>query len=164
MNVNLTLVLELITFFILLFLLNKFVFRHVVKMIEQRQRYIEKNVADVEKLKKEASVDRQQAEERLAEAKRIAIEVKEDAFSLGEKLKERKAKEAEQEASRIKEKAKQEIDLYLNKVKEQLKEYSVDLSFRIARKIIEEEIDIEKHKRLVKKSLKELNETGDDRS
>ena len=162
MEINLTLILEVITFFILLFLLNKFVFRGLVKMLDERKQHIEKNLKDIKQLREEASGDREKTKELLLEAKKTALSIKEEAFAYSEKFKEQKAKEAEKEAQEIREKAQEELSLYLNKVKEELKRYSGELSFQIAAKILAQEIDKNKHKDLVEESLKDLYEQRSD--
>jgi F-type H+-transporting ATPase subunit b len=143
MNFNLTLILEIVTFLILLFLLNKFVFRILVKKLDERKQYIDNNLDQIERLKKEAWQDRQEASGDLLEAK---------------KLKEAKADQARKEAQKIQDKAREEVVSYVEKVKEELKGYACELSFDIAAKILAKEVDRKKHKDLVEESLRSLHE------
>ena len=163
MRLDITLILEIVTFFILLFLLHKFVFKGLVSTLDKRKDYIAKNLADVDRLKKETELRQQKAEELLLEAKRTALSIKEEAFAYGERLKEEKAGQAEAEAAKIRQKAAQELAGYINKVKEELKGYAAELSFEIAAKILAAEVDKNKHKDLVEASLKQFDEQGRDR-
>jgi F-type H+-transporting ATPase subunit b len=158
MNFNLTLILEIVTFLILLFLLNKFVFRILVKKLDERKQYIDNNLDQIERLKKEAWQDRQEASGDLLEAKKEALKIKEEAFLHSEKLKEAKADQARKEAQKIQDKAREEVASYVEKVKEELKGYACELSFDIAAKILAKEVDRKKHKDLVEESLRSLHE------
>lgn len=162
MNINLTLVLNVITFFILLFLLQRFVFRYVLEMIEKRKDYIRKSLDDIEKLKAEFSQDRAQAQKELNEAKRHALTIKEEAIKSSEEYKERKEAETKKELERLKDKSQEEINFQVEKAKQDLKDYSLTLSFKIAEKILQSEVDEKKHNRILEESIKELDEKGYD--
>ena len=160
MNINLTLVLNVITFFILLFLLKKFLFRHILKMMEKRKDYVKKSLDEVERLKREFSKDREQAKKELERTKRDALRIKEEALIFSEEYKEKKKEEVEKDILHLKKKAHEDMQLQLAKIKEDLKGYSLELSFKIAEKILKEEIDRKKHDKLLKESLKKLHEQG----
>jgi F-type H+-transporting ATPase subunit b len=158
MKVDLTLLLELISFGILLFLLHKFVWSHVVKLLDQRRQHVAKSLKEADVLKQQAEEDRKEAQAHLLETKKKALQIKEEAFLYSEKVKEKKTKQAEEEAVRIQKKARQEMAGLIARAKESLKKYSSDLSFQIAEKIIGAEVDKKRHAKLIEKSLKELNE------
>lgn len=158
MDFNLTLVLEVVTFFILLFLLNKFVFTPLVKKLDERKQHIDDSLKDIDRLKQEASKDKEDTKAFLLEAKKTALKIKEEAFSYGEKLKEEAQVQAAQEAQKMRERGLKDLDLYLDKVKEELRMLSGELSFEIASKILAQEIDRKKHKDLVEESLQVLHE------
>ncbi|HIE36138.1 MAG TPA: hypothetical protein EYP89_02755 [Candidatus Omnitrophica bacterium] len=79
MSINLTLILEVVSFFILFFLLHKFVFRHILEILEKRRFYIENNLKNIEKLKKEIEEREKEAKGNLEEAKRAVLKIKEEA-------------------------------------------------------------------------------------
>ena len=161
MEFDLTLVLEVVTFFILFFLLHRFAFRPLVQKLDERKEHIEGNLNEIEGLKKAAAQDKEDAKALLVEAKKQALVIKEEAFAYGERLKEQQQAEGRQEAERMRDKAVEDLDLYVEKVKEDLRRLSGELSFEIASKILAKEIDRKKHKQLVEESLKVLYEQRD---
>ena len=160
MRIDLTLILQLVSFGILLFLLNKFVLGQVITMLDQRRESIRKKLDEADRLQRQAEEERKKAEAQLLETKKQALAIKEEAFAYGERLKEEQQSQARQEAERIREKAVKDLDLYVAKVKDELKRLSGELSFEIASKILAKEVDKKKHKQLVEESLKVLYEQG----
>ncbi|UCC95201.1 MAG: F0F1 ATP synthase subunit B [Candidatus Omnitrophota bacterium] len=158
MNINLTLILEIVIFVILLLLLQRFVFRHLLQMLERRKSYVENNLVEIEKLKKETGHQAQQAQEQLEEAKRRALQIKEEANTYSQEYRGKKKVEAEKEIVYMKKKAEKEIAFQLEKSKQKLQQHSLELSFMIAEKILKKEIDHKKHAKLLQESLKELYE------
>jgi F-type H+-transporting ATPase subunit b len=154
MSINLTLILEVISFFILLFLLHKFVFRHILEILEKRRFYIESNLKNIEKLKKEIEEKEREAKDNLEEAKKIALKIKEEARIWAEEFRGKKEKEIEKEIEKLKEKAEKEIVYEKEKAKEYLKNYSLEIAFFVAQKILKREIDKEKHKSILDDFLK----------
>lgn len=161
MNINLTLLLDLITFFILLVLLQKFVYRPLLQLMDKRRDSIEKNLLQIQRLKEESTQDREKAAQELQEAKESALRIKDEAFVNAEEYREKKRIESEKESKEERKKAKEEISLLLEKAKEQLQRYSLDLSFTIAEKILKEKINREEHDKLLEDGLKKLYDKRD---
>lgn len=161
MNINLTLLLDLIGFLILLVLLQKFVYRPLLQLMDKRRDSIEKDLCQTQQLKEESTKDREKALQELQEAKKAALTIKEEAFMSSEEYKEKKRIEAEKDAKQERKKAKEEIELLLEKAKEELQQYSLDLSFTIAEKILKEKISKEKHDKLLQEGLKKLYDKRD---
>lgn len=156
MNLNLTLILDLIAFFTLMFILQRFVFKQVIAMIEQRRGAVKKSLDDIEKLKNEFYQDQQLAKKELKEAKRRALEIKEEAVAASQEYRETKKHEAIKEVMQIKEKAKEEIDQHLEKVKQNLSQQVVEIAFKIIYKVLGKEVGEEKHHELVEEELRKV--------
>jgi F-type H+-transporting ATPase subunit b len=154
MSINLTLILEVISFFILLFLLHKFVFRHILEILEKRRNYVENNLKDIEKLKREIGEKEKEAKSSLEEAKKVALKIKEEAKIWAEEFRSEKGKEIEKEIEKLKEKAEKEVVYEKEKAKEYLKNYSLEIAFFVAQKILKREIDKSKHKEILDDFLK----------
>ena len=154
MSINLTLILEVISFFILLFLLHKFVFRHILEILEKRRSYIENNLKNIEKLKKEIEEREKEAKDNLEEAKKTALKIKEEAQIWAQEFRSRKEKEIEREIEKLKEKVEKEVVYEKEKVKEYLENYSLEIAFFVAQKILKREIDKSKHKEILDDFLK----------
>ena len=154
MSINLTLILEVVSFFILFFLLHKFVFRHILEILEKRRFYIENNLKNIEKLKKEIEEREKEAKGNLEEAKRTVLKIKEEARIWAEEFRSKKEKEIEKELEKLKEKSEKEIAYERKKVKEYLKNCSLEIAFFLTQKILKREIDKEKHKEILNDFLK----------
>lgn len=158
MRIDLTLLLQLVGFGILLFLLNKFVLGRVIAMLDERRQSIEKKLEEADSLKRQAEKERKEAETHLLETKKQALRIKEEAFLYSERVKEEKARQAEADAARTATKAQEELDASVARAREALTKYSADLSFEIAEKIVGAEVDRKKHAKLVEESIRQLNE------
>ena len=141
---------------ILLFvLLRIFLFKPINKMKSERTRTIQDNLDSAEKAKTEAEELRQQYEDSISEAKekdnQIIMKAHEDAEN------ERAAiiKKSQEEAEKIVSEADKTIENERKRVLRQAQTEIADLAIEAASKIIGENVDDEKNRRLVDKFLSE---------
>ncbi|WP_295067743.1 F0F1 ATP synthase subunit B [Ruminococcus sp.] len=141
---------------VLLFvLLRIFLFKPLNKIKADRTRTIQDNLDSAEKAKTEAEELRQQYENSISDAKeeanQILIKAREDAEA------ERSAiiKKSQDEADRIIADADKSIENERKRVLRQAQSEIADLAIEAASKIIGENVDDEKNRRLVDKFLSE---------
>ena len=147
---------EVITFFILLFLLVWFVFPPIRKQIQDRQAQIERSIDEAEKTRAEArellAEYRRQIEEARGEGRRIL----EDARKQAEAQRERSKKEAREEGDRIIQRAREEIDREREAAVREVRSEVADMVVQASEQVIGHSIDRDEHERLISQALDDL--------
>lgn len=151
-----TMLIQIGTFGVLYFLLNKYAFGPLFKMIEKRQNTIQDNL-------KKAEENRIQAEALLAEqklaidtAKKEAYEIVEAARQTSSRQADEALRQAKEEADRLKYDAMREIESEKQKAITAVRSQVATLSVLIASKIIQKEINPEQQTELVNHALSEV--------
>ncbi len=135
-SINVTLIVQLINFLILLFILNAILYKPIMAKIRERDGQIESDRAQARDLAQEVADQERRHEEELAKARQTAAAEKEA------RLAEAKAKESERldqaraEAGRIVEEMKATIQAETASARETLKSEMAPLAHSIATKIL----------------------------
>src|ERR1700692_2058621 len=87
-TINGTVIVELITFLVMLAVLARWVYPEIVRLAEARQRLIAEQRTEAEKSRADAEARLQEAEAKLAEARKTAQSVIEGATKSGEQLRQ----------------------------------------------------------------------------
>ena len=156
MNINATLIGQMIAFVVFVWFCMKFIWPPLMKALEDRQRTIADGLAAAEKGKLEQQLGEKQALERIKQAKVVAGEV----IALAEKRAAEIADEAKiaskAEADRIVVAAHAEIAQEVNRAKEQLRAAVSELAVVGATRILEREVDAKVHAKLLETVVKQL--------
>ena len=155
MNLDLTLILEIISFFLLLWLLKKFVFAKVLVIMDKRAGTIKDTLAEIERLREEAHANHLKVSQELLEIKQKALQIKNQTFLEVQQYRAQKMEAAQKESEEIIKKAKEDVAAVIEEAKQQVRSYAAEIAFAIAKKILEEEITPQKHKKIIEESLKE---------
>ena len=141
---------------VLLFvLLRIFLFKPINKMKEDRTRTIQDNLDSAEKAKAEAEELRQQYEDSISEAREKANEIMIKAHEDAENERAAIIRKSQEEADKIVADADRTIENERKRVLRQAQSQIADLAIEAASKIIGENVDDEKNRRLVDKFLSE---------
>ncbi len=145
---------QLISFAIIVFFLNKFVFSKVFKVIDERKQEIEAGLERSNEAAKELEKAGLKAEELLkearAEADSLIHSAQEDASAMLKTTEEKAAQKAEKIVTEAKEQLKVEVD----KAKVELKKENAKLVAKVAEEIIGKKLDTESDQELINKALK----------
>ena len=156
MNINFTLVMQAVAFFLFIWFCAKFIWPPLTAAIETRQKQIGEGLAAAEAGKQSLSTAEKRIADMLNEAKGRSSEI----VAQGEKLKaqtiEAAKGQAEAEAARILAGAKAEIEQEIARAREQLRNQVADLAVAGARRILEREIDPSRHADLLASIQREL--------
>jgi len=156
MNINFTLFAQAATFAIFIWFTAKFVWPHLARAIEDRQKHIAEGLAAAERGKQDleqAAVRtadmlkdaRQQAQDILAQAEKRASQIVEDAkIAAGE------------EGARLIAGAKAEIDQEVSRARETLRTHVAALAVAGAEQILRREVDAKTHADLLASVQREL--------
>ena len=117
----------IITFLLLFYVLAKFAWKPLLKMLEERENLIKSSLDDAEKARQEL-----------------------------EKIKDDTIAKAKDEASKIREDAKHQIQVEKDKAITDIKKEVVDLSISVAEKLINKNISEQDNSSLIEESLKKI--------
>jgi len=145
-----------ITFALLLWILKKLAWKPLLGALENRENTIREDLQKAEKARVDAELllteHRQLLERSETEARKILDEAKVTAESLKQGIIE----SANEQARQMSEQAKAEIQREKDTALSQLREEVADLAVRAAGKILGEELDTDKHRRLVNDFISNL--------
>jgi F-type H+-transporting ATPase subunit b len=154
MDINITLLGEMITFAIFVWFTMRFVWPPITKVIQAREDQIAEGIAKTKQGEKDLVLARDKAIAMLKEAKGDAAELLERANQRADALM-REAKDASaHEATRLIEAAQAEVRQAVLSAKEQLKQQAVEISSEIAGKMLTG-LDEAQQQALLKEALKE---------
>ena len=134
---------------ILFILLRIFLFKPINKMKADRTRTIQDNLDSAEKAKAEAEELRQQYEESISEAKEKANQIIMKAHEDAETERSAIIRKSQEEAEKIVADADKTIENERKRVLRQAQSEIADLAIEAASKIIGENVDDEKNRKLV---------------
>lgn len=146
---------------ILIVLLRIFLFKPITKIMNERTRMIQDNLDKAEKSRQEAEELKEQYAENLSNAKEEAQKIIIKAHDEAEAEKSAILKKSQEEASEIISDAGKTIENERKRIIQQAQTEIADLAIEAASKIIGENVDDEKNRRLVDEFL---SSEGDDNS
>lgn len=156
MNLNMTLLGELIAFIVFVLFCMKFVWPPLIKAIEDRQQKIADGLAAGERAEKDLEIAQAKIAEELNEAKAEAAQIIEQAKKRAAKLVEEETQRGQEEREKIVAAGRAELDTERNRVREELRKQVAILAVAGAEKIIGREIDKSAHSDIVEKLVAEL--------
>jgi len=148
--------------FILLFLvLKKFAWPSIVRLTEERERLIAKQLDEAERLNAEAKQTLEEHRKLLEGAKAQAHELIAEAKTFGEKEREQILAKARREHEQLLERARREIEAERERAVMQLRREAVDLSLAAAGRLIRRRLDSETDRRIVEEFIRTLGREGE---
>lgn len=156
MNINLTLIGQMIAFFGFVMFCMKFVWPPIVAAMQERERKIADGLAAADRASHDLELAQEKALERLKEAKTEAAGIVDSAHKRATQLIEEAKTAALVEAERVKVSARAEIEQETNRARESLRSQVAELSLAGAEKILGASIDRQAHADLVNNLAAEL--------
>lgn len=151
MNINATLLGQMITFALLVWFTMRFVWPPLTKALEERRARIADGLAAAERGVHELELAQRRAGDVLREARQHAADVMVQANKRATEIIEEAKTEARAEGERLMVVARAEIDQEINRAKEQLRADVVTIALAGAAKILEREIDAKAHRDILDK-------------
>lgn len=156
MNINATLIGEMLSFILFVWVTMKYVWPPIIAALEERRRTVVEGLASAERGHHEHEIARKRAVETLQKAKSQTAEMIEAAQRRAAEIVEEAKMEAHAEGERILTTARAEIERERNRMKDQLRGQVVQLALAAAEKILLHEIDPEKHQDLLNVVAKQI--------
>jgi len=152
------LTLQIIAFFILFWLLRRFLFRPVLAIMAEREKEIAAGLEAGERAKAElARIDQEKAQA-LAEAREQGREQVRQAVREGEQARERIVAEAREEAQTLRQRAQQAIALERDEAELALRHQVVDLALMAADKAVLRRLDAQAQKHVIDDFISSLEQ------
>ncbi len=156
MNINLTLIGQMIAFVCFVVFCMKYVWPPILAAMAEREQKIADGLAAADRASHDLELAKEKAVERLKEAKEEAAGIIDAANKRANQLVEEAKDAAVVEANRVKASAQAEIEQESNRAREALRGEVAALSLAGAEKVLGSAIDREAHKELVEKLAAEL--------
>jgi F-type H+-transporting ATPase subunit b len=150
-NINLTLIVQMIVFAVLVWFTMKFVWPMILGPMEERSKKIAAGLAAAERGQQELAQARDRAEGIIREARERATQIIDQAQHRANDLVEQAKGTATAEGRRLVEAAKQQIELEASHAREALRREVATIAVSAASKVLEREIDPRAHADLLSK-------------
>ncbi|MGA9852469.1 MAG: F0F1 ATP synthase subunit B [Gammaproteobacteria bacterium] len=157
MNINASLIAEVIVFSLFVWLTMKFVWPRVTKAMDERANKIAEGLAAGERGRKDLELAQAKATEILHQARDKGVEVVDVANQQAARILEDARKEAQAERQRQVEAAKAEIQQELNRAKDALRAEVAKIAVSAAEHILSREIDPKAHKALLDELAQQIH-------
>lgn len=145
---------QLVNFAIVLFVLKKFAYAPVLKLMNERSKKIEKGLKDAEAAHKKLSEITEKEKEVLVEAKKQAQEILAKAEAVAVKNKEEILAEAKVQAEKIMQDSAKKMEAEKNQMMQEVKGQIAELVVAATEKVIAVKVDGEKDKELIAQATK----------
>jgi F-type H+-transporting ATPase subunit b len=146
---------QCLAFLLLIFLLQRFLFGPVVKMLDERQNRIREAMDQAEQIKADNAAAAQRAEQVIKEAQVQTREMLAQAQQMSQRTISAAQEEARAQRERLLQEAREQIDADTRRAKEELRREVGRLAIFAAGRVIGKSLDDSDHERLVEEALAE---------
>jgi F-type H+-transporting ATPase subunit b len=150
-NINLTLIIQMIVFALLVWFTMSYIWPPLMRAVEERQKKIAQGLAAADRGEQELERAREGAEAILREARERAGQIIEQAQHRANDIVEQARVSATQEGQRLVASAQQQIGLEASRARESLRREVGEIAIAAASKLLEREIDPRTHQELISK-------------
>jgi len=150
-NINLTLIGQMITFALFVIFCMKMIWPLIIAAMEERAVKIADGLEAADRAGRDLELAQERATDRLRKAKEEAATIIESANKRASQIVEEAKDQAREEGDRLKVAAQAEIDQEMNRAKESLRGQVATLAIAGAEKVLEASIDESAHKNMLEK-------------
>jgi len=147
---------NIIGFLIVFWILKKFAWRPLLHVMDERRNKIASELHRIEELNRQAQVRQEEYEKKLQEIENLSRERINAAINEGRKVATEIQANARKDAEVIREKAKATVEIEVAKAREELRTEVVNLTLMATEKIIRENLDDDKNRRLITEFVNHL--------
>ncbi|MDQ3676454.1 MAG: F0F1 ATP synthase subunit B [Actinomycetota bacterium] len=151
---------QVINFLLLLFLLNRFLFKPVLARLDERGSKISKGLEDAETAARDRELARAEREAAVTEARKEANEMIARANKIATDTRNEILTEARAEAEKVSTRAREEITAEKDKAMAEIRGQVAELALVAAGKLVRHEMDDPTQRRLVEEFLAEVKPTA----
>ncbi len=156
MNINMTLLGQMISFAIFIWFCMKYVWPPLINAMQERQKKIAEGLQEADRAAKDLELAQKKATDLLREAKEQAAQLIEQANKRANQLVEEAKDQARAEGDRLKTAAQADIEQEVQRAKEALRAQVAALSLLGAEKILQSSVNQEAHGKMLEQLASEL--------
>ncbi len=156
MNINMTLLGQMISFAIFIWFCMKYVWPPLINAMQERQKKIAEGLQEADRAAKDLELAQKKATDLLREAKEQAAQLIEQANKRANQLVEESKDQARAEGDRLKTAAQADIEQEVQRAKEALRAQVATLSLLGAEKILQSSVNQEAHGKMLEQLASEL--------
>ena len=156
MNFNMTMVIQIINFFVLLFVLKKFAYKPLLAMMEARRNKIITDLDNAEKAKIAAEELRFEYEKQLSQIKQDAQAMLDKANKTANDMRDEILAQARAEQERLLSVARDQIAREQQRAIEELRDQVANISLLVAQQVVLQKLDEEKDRLIVDDVLSKM--------
>ncbi|MFH4354317.1 MAG: F0F1 ATP synthase subunit B [Neisseriaceae bacterium] len=156
MNINATLIAQIVVFIALVWFTMRFVWPPLAQALDERANKIAEGLAAAERGKSDFEQAEQKVAESLAQGRRQVTDMIASADKRAGLITEQARHQAQLEADKILAQARLEVEQAINKAKEDLRVQVAELAIKGAERILRREINPSNHAELLKSLQREL--------
>jgi len=149
---------QIIGFLIALWILKRFAWKPLLKILDQRRSKIKSEFDTIEQKKREMDELTSQYEAKLKDIDSVGRKRIQEAAKEGQKMAFEIKEAARNDAQVLIQRAKEELQRDVEKAKVQLRDDLVDMTLRVTEKILQERLDQEKHNKLIKDYIDQVED------
>ncbi len=158
MNLNFTLILQVISFLILMAVLTRLLYRPLLNFLDRRAKSIRENIEEAGRERERAKEHLERSQAALRHAREEALRIKELSGKEASEQRRRALSEASKEADRMSTKAKEDLAREVQRARAELKKEALDISVLMAEKVLGKEIKKKDQARLIEEGIDEIKE------
>ena len=151
----------ILSFLLLMFLLSKFAWKPLLKMLNEREEKIRTAIEKAENAEKKLETLNEQGEKILSDARSESQKLLFSTKETAQNLKEEIEREAKQKATSIIDQARVQIQAEKNQVLSEIKNELSSFSIMIAEKLIKKNINKDDNMKLINESIEKVNKINE---
>lgn len=155
-NLNVTLLIQVVNFLILIALLSKFLFKPLTRFLAERAEGIEKSLTEARLAREAAAKAQEEYRNQILATQREAALLREQAQREVEAERQRLLQESREEAQRLVVDGKAQIEAETRRAKASLRQEVIGLSLLVAERILGRAMTADDHRRLAEQYLRDL--------
>ena len=149
---------QIINFGIILFLLKKYLYKPVLKILDERKKKVEEGVRYSEKMEKETGELKVKEEEFLSKARKESLKIIEEARKSAEKVEKELIEKAKREANEIVKQSKSFIEEERKKIIQEIENQAADLVAASTKCILEDILDTKQQHEIIQNAISNLKD------
>ncbi|TDO95082.1 ATP synthase F0 subcomplex B subunit [Halanaerobium saccharolyticum] len=156
-NINTTMLWQLVNFFVLMFLLKRYLYSPVKEILDKRADQINSDLDQAEETREEAEELKAEYEQKLKNAHNEAQKIVDKAESRANKKAKDIINKAEDKAENLKAKKLEEIEQAKKEAAAELRDNIADYTVQAANKLIQEQLNEDKHQQMIMDFIDQLD-------
>lgn len=149
---------QIVNFLVIVFILNKLLYKPILTLLEKRRREIAEGVAFTEKMRKEEEKLALRREKALGKAREEALAIISEAKRQAKEVEKDILAQAHAQGGTIVERAKEEVETIKKEAQAGLRREAVSLAVQMAKRLLSSILTVRDQHQLIAKNVKELEQ------